>query len=549
MYKPLTRQQYSNAINSGFSSDEILSMERKRKELATEKPGYFQSVAEDYKRIAGGITSGIQKGAEQVEKGGALNVIGGLARGSLRTVGGVAEAAFSPIVELPPVKKGLEAIGTGISKIPGVDVVTEKLTKLAKKHPEAAKDINNIINVAALGGGRIVEKPVGKALSKAGGKIEKSGVKSAEVAKRNLVLDLVKPIEDKATRLSQVPRTTETGKGILKKSVIAPTRAEIRAADEVFKIPKISEKNTFQQNFNIVQEYNVGQAKQLVDDITKYDFIFPKRELKARLRVATQKLADNPAIVGDAEKTAKKLVERLNVMLDGTKAKGSALLKLRKDYDKLVESFKGGKIFDPKTESAFSISNREIRQTINTFLDEKAPNLGIKDSLRSQSNLYNAMETLIPKAALEANTAIGRTMQSIGAILGTKSRIVQAVAAAVGIGGLGAAATFAPAAAAILGTGFVMYRGGRLILRPAVREALGKLLQKAGSQLNPADRSAIKGFLETYSEFKKNPQGGFQKLPALRNRKQGGTYQTPAELDAISREAARREAQLSKFNK
>ena len=38
--------------------------------IAEKEPGYFSSVAEDYKRILQDIGGGISRGAEQVEKGG-----------------------------------------------------------------------------------------------------------------------------------------------------------------------------------------------------------------------------------------------------------------------------------------------------------------------------------------------------------------------------------------------------------------------------------------------------------------------------------------------
>jgi hypothetical protein len=133
-------------------------------------------------------------------------------------------------------------------------------------------------------------------------------------------------------------------------------------------------------------------------------------------------------------------------------------------------------------------------------LEEKAPTLGIKSSLKRQSSLFNALDTLEVKAAQEADNAIGRAMQRIGMVLGTKSKVVQAVAAAAGIGGLGAAATFAPAVAIIGIPIYLIWRGGKYILKPQVRIAIGKLLESAGSGLSATERNTLIGVMNDYRE-------------------------------------------------
>lgn len=505
-YTPLTKQQYENAIKSGFTYNQIVEMEKKRKALntpQTEEPNYFQRVWGEYQEAGKGIVSGIQKSAEQVAEGeveggvkGFAKGLGGLARGALRTVGGVAKATFAPITEAPIVKPALDIAGTGISKIPGIETLVQKMSDLAEKHPEIANDIQNVLDVAVLGAGSGAQKPVGSALEKTGTSLEKSGMEAIAASREKFALDLVKPVETKATKLAQVGRTTEVG-GIFKKDVVAPTVLEEAAAKEVAKIPGISEKNTFQKNFNLVRDYNVQQAQQLEADIAKYDFAIPRKEIMARLEEATSKLSESPIIVGDAEKTAQKLLDGAKKIIDENAGTGSGLLKARKEYDAWVLKQKP-KVFDAKSENAFTLANDTVRRTLNDLLDEKAINLGVKDSLRRQSSLYGAMENIGPKAAEEANTVFGRTMQNVGKILGTKNKIVQGIAAAVGIGGLGAAATFATPAVIVGGTGYFLYRAGRLIMNPELRILLGRLLKTSGHLINPADKRMIQKAIKLY---------------------------------------------------
>ena len=193
MYKPLTEDQYNKAISSGFTHQQIVDMEKKRKSENIEQApnyNYLERVSLGYEKAGQDIISGIQKSSQEIQQGlqqrgigGAVEVGKGLLRGGLRTVGGVAEATFAPITETPIIKQGLKAIGTGISKIPGVDIIVQKAIELAQKHPELAKDFKNIVDIATVGIGSGVQKPIGTALEKTGIAVEKSGLESANIAK------------------------------------------------------------------------------------------------------------------------------------------------------------------------------------------------------------------------------------------------------------------------------------------------------------------------------------------------------------------------------
>lgn len=492
MFKPLTKQQYDSAIASGFTPSQIIANEKIRKEKETPKqPNYFERVAQEYNKAGQDIVSGFQEGAKKATQG---DVLGGQNTALLRTVGGVAGATFAPITEAPIIKPALEAIGTGISKIPGVDTLVQKATELAQKHPESAKDLQNIIDIATLAAGSGAQKPVAKVLEKAGANVERSGLASMDVAKNTFAQELVKPVETTATKLEQVRRTTEAG-GLFKKDIVTPTASEVLSAKEVAQIPGISAKNTFQRNYNLVRDFNVKQAKQLESDIAKYDFIIPKKEVISKLdAVANTLKTENPLIVGDAEKTANKLIAGAKKIIQENEGKGSGLLKARKEYDSWVLSQKP-KAFDAKAENAFTIANDAIRQTMNTVLDENAINVGVKDSLRKQSSLYRAMENIAPKAAEEANTVFGRTLQRIGKTLGTRNKLVQTLAAATGVGVFGAATTFAMPLTLATGAGFLLYRGGKFLVKPEVRVAIGKLLKESGNLLSPADKATMQKIL------------------------------------------------------
>lgn len=498
-----------------------------------EDRGFLGNVKEDFKSRA-------ERGGEEAYRAqtGEINP----AQGALRVagqgaafVGDVAgEAAMSLGKTLLP-KRAEEAIGSGVQKIAEskpVQATMEAYQGFKEKHPEAAKDLEAFVNIASIipvgEGARIGSKVAGKGLTATGEALERSGIEAAESQKSKFVRELVRPEQTKAVKEAQVARTTEKGVGPFKRSVVEPTPKELRIESEISKIPEVSESNTYQQNYNIIRDANVAEAVDLEKAVKANDFVIPKREVISRLQGAKSELAKSPVLVGDAEKTADKLLAGAIDFVNKNEGKGSGLLKARKEYDKWVLSQKP-KAFDAKAENAFTIANKEVRRVFNDILDESAPDVGVKESLSRQSALYDALDVIAPKAAKEADTAVMRAFQKMAEKVGLKTKVVQQIAAVAGIGGLGAAATFAPAAAGVGALTFLGYQGGKLLLKPQVRVYLGKLLKEAGGVLEAGDKAILEGLLDgELPDFK--DQRGFVKNPF-------STGEIPKELDSLAKEA------------
>jgi len=412
---------------------------------------------------------------------------------SLALLGGLGDVALSPFaagfgLAEPEIAKGVSFVS---KKIP--EPVKKKASELiAAVPPDMKETLGDAFSAAGLlalsptksfgkAALRKAPRPVIRQVGKTGKALEKSGIKAAQAQQQSFIRDLIRPVQTKKVKEAQVARTTETGRGIFKRSIIEPTKKELAAERAVLEIKDLKPGATQQQSFNTISKANLKEARNLEQAIAKNDFIFPKKELNARLKEAKTRLMESPTLTGDAQKTAQKIMDKFQQFVDEQGATGSGLLKARKKLDNWIKSQKP-KAFDPNKEGAFEIALREVRQTANKFLDEKATSVKVKESLAKQSSLFDALENIKPKAAIEADTAVGRVLQRAGKILGTKNRAVQATAAAVGIGGLGAAATFAPTAAALIGTGFALRGLTKLALSPGVRKALGRMLKEIERQ-------------------------------------------------------------------
>lgn len=142
---------------AGTSSSETLLQKAQRLGIKPPEPekGYFSRVGEQYSKAGKDIITATKQGGEkafeQSNKGDVLGATGSYLRTGLRTAGAVAGAAFAPILEAPGIKQATEYLVGKAVNAPGIKDVITSAVELANKYPNQAKDIQNIIDIAALG--------------------------------------------------------------------------------------------------------------------------------------------------------------------------------------------------------------------------------------------------------------------------------------------------------------------------------------------------------------------------------------------------------------
>lgn len=207
--------------------------------VSPKKENYFKRVGQAFQQGGEEVVSGV-KSASEAEL--PIQTVG---RGALRTTGAVAKAAIAPVIEAPGIKQGLNLAGQGISKLSQIPQVqklgeslspiTERLMQLAEKHPETKKDIEDIINIATLGGGKVVERPITNAVSKGAknvvGGID-DGTRGAIQGVKNVTRDVI-PESDRVVNY-QVTRALDLTQG----DITNISRSTSRAGTEGFEVGK-----------------------------------------------------------------------------------------------------------------------------------------------------------------------------------------------------------------------------------------------------------------------------------------------------------------------
>lgn len=356
----------------------------------------------------------------------------GLAQDIISEVGKSAYDTFVPDVAKNAIKStGVSILNTDIGKA-GIEAIgkgMEAYQSWAKEHPEASGNLESVLNISAL-------LPIGKAVE-VGGKAAidtaETGINAAKnivskgkelisgTKESNFVRDLVTPELNKKNSISAI----KTGKvvestGLTGERDVSKAIANLKdIEDQVSKVPGISPKNTNLQNINAIHDEigNIannleGQISAVEKQIGKDRGYFSPNEFKSYFKNVTQDIADNPLIVGDAEKTASKILNKFNSLVEENGYTPSGLLKSRKDLDQWMLGQKGNKVFDPATENALSIALRGIRQGGNDFLASKVPDVAVKDLLRQQSLLYDAIDNIAPKAATEGTSLFKRFIKN-----------------------------------------------------------------------------------------------------------------------------------------
>tara|TARA_R110000787_G_scaffold245813_1_gene351610 strand:+ start:178 stop:1938 length:1761 start_codon:yes stop_codon:yes gene_type:complete len=107
----------------------------------------------------------------------------------------------------------------------------------------------------------------------------------------------------------------------------------------------------------------------------------------------------------------------------------------RIEWDKFIKTEVGQEALDAATPGLRSEIARQIRNAINSGVDDLVPANSVKSRRTSQNLNYRAIDNLAPKAVLEIEKAIGKTFQNTYKVSRAKSILVGTMATMASIGG------------------------------------------------------------------------------------------------------------------
>lgn len=369
----------------------------------------------------------------------------------------VGETAFSILSTLTPdeAEQWLkEQIASGAGAVMETKTAQELLKAYKGLSPRVRKDVESAINVGF--GLAPIKSVAGKALTK-------SGVDSQKATLSKYVLS--------QTPNAKQARLAEKG---LERAYQTVLNREDQILNTVLSIKGISEATP---RGKIMEKIN-GEVARLSSGITKelknVKTQIPKGTINQRISIKmTEFVKQNPEFLGkDLKPTYEKVIRAYQTAMGKYNGRPEELLKLRRDFDKVVEKF-----FKKDVHAGDDVSREvvaQIRNEMNQIMQDIAPTSQIRAAMQRQHNALMAKENLGYNMAREGST-VDKILTKIEhhpmfttSVLtggGMASKMAGSEALGVGLGALGA---------------------GYALSRPAVRTGAGAVLENV-----PVGRSMI----------------------------------------------------------
>ena len=275
----------------------------------------------------------------------------------------------------------------------------------AKANPDDARLLDNTVNVASL-------VPIGWILKakwliwNEAGNVAWWLVKDAITSwEKNLIKKWLSNAEKKTLEIITPKTFTPTERETLikawklktwqwltgSKDVFMPWKEEVSIAKSAS--PHIKVNATVSENVQNLNKAIENEAKTLESKLAAKNPVIPKKEINAHIKQVTAEIFDNPEMVWENKKIAEKLIAKYKAFLDEEWGTGLWALKARKRFDNYVNSFKKW-VFNPSTDSVYKTAVRAVRNGANDMVEKYATDIGVKSSLKNQSNLYKAIDMI-----------------------------------------------------------------------------------------------------------------------------------------------------------
>lgn len=290
---------------------------------------------------------------------------------------------------------------------------------------EAAAELYTVGKDLAVGGAKMLGRGVGKAGEYLA---ERGATKEA-----NFIKDLITPELTQTKGINAIKTGKVTEGGVLKdRDITGAVPFFEDTAKAVSEVPGISKSKTLLENNNAIHDHIgtvaddlVSQLKTLGKDMKIANLEQVPAKFNNYMKGVKTTLKENPTLVGDAEKTATKILDKFESLVKEEGSTPDAILSARKKLDSWMSTQKGDNIFDPKTEGAVSVALRAIRQGGNDFISSLAKDVDgneivkVQDMLAKQTNLYNAIDNIAPKAFKEGASGFKRWIKAHPKLVGT----------------------------------------------------------------------------------------------------------------------------------
>lgn len=350
-----------------------------------------------------------------------------LLEGSIKGAAGGVGVVLSPFAgSLKPIGDLINKIGEKFGNVKGVqDFAGSKAGEIVNRIVEDVANLNTIVGAVA---GEMKAPEVKTAIVND----TKQFVNNVSSTVKNSLDDVknsipkpkqVDPVETAikdATPNYEASTPTQKGKlldrtqegGILKGRTVKSNALEIEAGTELSKVPGYDPSATKLSKYQVTKAEVARRGQALEESLGKEKVVVPKREVISRVQKAVNELPNKSLLLQSSDPV---IVNYMRVFKNAFKdlpGNLKGVLRLRKILDDAYENARGKQAFGSDKISALDDINKAVRDTLYEYLIEKAQSTDVKASMRSQWNLYRALDELKTAAEKESGSIVGRFKQN-----------------------------------------------------------------------------------------------------------------------------------------
>lgn len=380
------------------------------------------------------------------------------------------------VAENPLINAGLEAAKSGFTAY----------MEWKDANPRSGRAMEGVFNTAELFAPPLKRKPV-RDTSLIRTLADEQYARSIHLEsgkRRDYLNTVIEPIQTPANDLKRAERMTQDEKG---RNSYTPTETETEMVNVLQGIEDINSDKSFVAIRETLEKEVNKTHNSLNKLLGKSKFKFNKAELNSQLKKRVElDLKDNPVLVGDAGKVAERIYSKALDLLKKSDGSPSSVMDVRRQLDDWVKS--NGKSSFDGNENAYTVAQRSIRDFLNEKVAEAVPNTKVLEKLRRQHLLLRTKDRVLPKAAQEADTKIGRLTQNVGNALDVSmpktplGKIANVGIAASVLGGAAFVGAL-PALTGLAATGTLGYAVYRQSVSPTLRRSLSAALRQVDDVL------------------------------------------------------------------
>lgn len=345
-----------------------------------------------------------------------------LIEGSVKMGAGIINTAFSPLALAiePTIGKAVEFVSDKISDTPAVQkFANSKAGEITSRITEDVANLNTI--AGAVAGGMKVPEAKSVIISKTKGAIDSvsDSVKNIIPKPKPPASPLETAIKD-STPNYETSTPTARGKllsrveegGILKGRTVKPDKLNIEAGTELSKVPGYEPSATKLSKYQVTKAEIAKRGESLESSLKGEKVIVSKKEIISKVQKALDKLPNESLLLQKSDPVIANYMRVFKNALKKQPGNLYGILKLKKILDDAYENARGKQAFGSDKISALDDINKASRDVLTQYLIENAKNTKVKLSLKSQWDLYRALDELKTAAEKESGSSIGRLMQN-----------------------------------------------------------------------------------------------------------------------------------------